>query len=69
MILINSLVNLFRFIYVPAPYTTQVICEELYEVLVEWNIDDKISTITLDNSTESSISLMLCQLLTESNIS
>jgi hypothetical protein len=62
MILINSLVNLFRFIYVPAPHTTQVICEELYEVLVEWNIDDKISTITLDNSTESSISLMLCQL-------
>jgi hypothetical protein len=62
MILINALVNLCMFIYVPAPHTAQVICEELYEVLVEWNIDDKISTITLDNSTESSISLMLCQL-------
>jgi hypothetical protein len=26
-------------------------CEELYEALVEWNIDEKISTVTLDNCT------------------
>jgi hypothetical protein len=49
--LIKALVNLCRFIYVPAPHTAQVICEELYEALVEWNIDEKISTITLDNYT------------------
>jgi hypothetical protein len=51
MILINALVNMCRFIYVPAPHTTQVICAELYEALVEWNIDEKSSTITLDNCT------------------
>jgi hypothetical protein len=28
-----------------------VICEELYESLVEWNLDEKISAVTLDNCT------------------
>jgi hypothetical protein len=40
-----------RFIYVPAPHTAEVICEELYEALVGWNIDERISTLTLDNCT------------------
>ena len=39
------------FIYVPTPYTTKVIGEELYDSLVEWNLDEKISSITLDNCT------------------
>jgi hypothetical protein len=39
------------FIYVPAPHTAEVICEQLYEALVEWNLDEKISTVTLDNCT------------------
>ena len=38
-----------RFIYVPAPHTAEVISEVLYEALVEWNLDEKISTLTLDN--------------------
>lgn len=40
-----------RFIYVPAPHTAEVICEELYEALVGWNLDERISTLTLDNCT------------------
>jgi hypothetical protein len=36
---------------VPAPHTAEVICEVLYDALVEWNIDEKISTLTLDNCT------------------
>jgi hypothetical protein len=36
---------------VPAPHTAEVICEHLYEALVEWNLDEKISTLTLDNCT------------------
>jgi hypothetical protein len=40
-----------RFIYVPAPHTAEIICEELYESLVEWNLDEKISSVTLDNCT------------------
>ena len=42
---------MYRFIYVPAPHTSEVIGEELYESLVDWNLDEKISTITLDNCT------------------
>ncbi|XP_012700739.1 zinc finger BED domain-containing protein RICESLEEPER 2-like [Setaria italica] len=40
---------IIRFIYVPAPHTSEVIGEELYESLVDWNLDEKKSTITLDN--------------------
>ena len=38
-----------RFIYVPAPHTADVIGEELYESMVAWNLDEKISAVTLDN--------------------
>jgi len=34
---------------VPAPHTAEVISEVLYEALVEWNLDEKITTVTLDN--------------------
>jgi hypothetical protein len=40
-----------RFIYVPAPHTADVICEELYDSLLEWNIDEKLMTVTVDNCT------------------
>ncbi|KAF0921598.1 hypothetical protein E2562_009790 [Oryza meyeriana var. granulata] len=40
---------IMRFIYVPVPHTAEVISEVLYEALVEWNIDEKITTVTLDN--------------------
>ncbi|KAF0901841.1 hypothetical protein E2562_006468 [Oryza meyeriana var. granulata] len=42
---------IMRFIYVPNPHTADVISEELYDALVEWNLDDKVSTVTLDNCT------------------
>ena len=35
----------------PCPHTAEVICEALYECLVEWHLERKISTITLDNCT------------------
>lgn len=44
-----------RFIYVPAPHTAEVIGEELYESLVEWNLDEKISSVTLDNCTTNDV--------------
>jgi hypothetical protein len=40
-----------RFIYVPAPHTAEVIAEELAEALLEWNLDEKLSTVTVDNCT------------------
>jgi hypothetical protein len=42
---------MYMFIYVPAPHTTKVICKELYKALVEWNLDEKILTVTFDNCT------------------
>ena len=41
----------YRFIYVPSPHTAEVISDELYESLVQWNLDEKVSTSTLDNCT------------------
>ena len=35
----------------PAPHTAKIIAEELYDSLVEWNLDEKVSTLTLDNCT------------------
>uniref|UniRef100_A0A8R7THP7 BED-type domain-containing protein n=2 Tax=Triticum urartu TaxID=4572 RepID=A0A8R7THP7_TRIUA len=42
---------LMRFAYVPCPHSAEVICEALYECLVEWHLERKISTVTLDNCT------------------
>ncbi|WVZ90070.1 hypothetical protein U9M48_036402, partial [Paspalum notatum var. saurae] len=35
--------------YVPHPHTTEVISDVLNDVLMDWGIDKKVSTITLDN--------------------
>ena len=40
-----------RFVYVPAPHTAKVICEVLYDSLLQWNIDEKLMTVTVDNCT------------------
>jgi hypothetical protein len=40
-----------RFIYVPAPNTGDVISDVLYDALQDWHIQNKVSTVTLDNCT------------------
>uniref|UniRef100_A0ACD5Y5K0 Uncharacterized protein n=2 Tax=Avena sativa TaxID=4498 RepID=A0ACD5Y5K0_AVESA len=42
---------LLRFMYVPCPHNAEVICEALHACLVEWHLEKKISTVTLDNCT------------------
>uniref|UniRef100_A0ACD5V7U6 Uncharacterized protein n=1 Tax=Avena sativa TaxID=4498 RepID=A0ACD5V7U6_AVESA len=42
---------LMRFIYVPAPHNKEVIAEQLHEALVDWNIHEKLMTVTVDNCT------------------
>ncbi|CAN1291855.1 Putative AC9 transposase [Linum perenne] len=39
----------FRFLYVPCPHTSEVLSQVLVDTIIEWNIDTKLSTITLDN--------------------
>nr|GEW48007.1 hypothetical protein [Tanacetum cinerariifolium] len=36
------------FLYVPCPHTSEVLTNVLMEALMEWNVDTKLSTITLD---------------------
>jgi hypothetical protein len=40
-----------RFIYVPAPHTGKVISDVLHDVLQDWQMEKKVSTVTLDNCT------------------
>ncbi|KAK4388080.1 Zinc finger BED domain-containing protein RICESLEEPER 2 [Sesamum angolense] len=42
---------ILRFLYVPAPHTAEVLADTLVESLMDWNIDHKVSTITVDNCT------------------
>ena len=41
--------RILRFTYVPCPHTNDVLCDVLFGCLLEWNIDRRISTVTLDN--------------------
>ncbi|KAH1228970.1 Zinc finger BED domain-containing protein RICESLEEPER 2 [Glycine max] len=43
--------QILRFIYFPAPHTSDRLCNVLTDSLMDWNIDTKLSTITLDNCT------------------
>ncbi|CAN1135970.1 Zinc finger BED domain-containing protein RICESLEEPER 2 [Linum perenne] len=41
--------RILRFVYVPYPHTKDALCGVLFESLAEWNIDNKLSTVTVDN--------------------
>jgi hypothetical protein len=45
---------------VPCPHTGEAICDALYKCLQSWNIDCRVSTVTLDNcsSNDTMIGLM-----------
>ncbi|CAN1149655.1 Putative AC transposase [Linum perenne] len=41
--------QLLRFIYVPGPHTADRLARFMVDCLMEWNVDTKVSIITLDN--------------------
>ncbi|CAN1337575.1 Zinc finger BED domain-containing protein RICESLEEPER 2 [Linum perenne] len=41
--------RILRFVYVPYPHTKDALCSVLFESLAEWKIDNKLSTVTVDN--------------------
>ncbi|KAH9761531.1 BED-type domain-containing protein [Citrus sinensis] len=43
--------RILRFIYVPSPHTADALCNELVQCLLDWNVDRKLSSVTLDNCT------------------
>ncbi|CAN0926836.1 Putative AC transposase [Linum grandiflorum] len=61
--------RILRFLYVPAPHTKDVICEVLFECLIEWDIDRKLSTVTVDNcSTNDAMIRVLLEKLEAENL-
>ncbi|KAH9667548.1 BED-type domain-containing protein [Citrus sinensis] len=62
--------RIMRFIYVPAPHSAEVMCNELYDCLMDWNIDRKLSSVIADNCTanDSMIALLLGKFSTSSMI-
>ncbi|KAK1351434.1 hypothetical protein POM88_054364 [Heracleum sosnowskyi] len=56
--------RIMRFIYVPCPHTKGVLCDQLYECLMDWNLDRKILCVTVDNCSANNamIELMLDKL-------
>ncbi|KAH0639010.1 hypothetical protein KY285_035596 [Solanum tuberosum] len=42
--------HIFRFVYVPAPHDKDALCSALVNCLFDWNLERRISTITVDNS-------------------
>ncbi|KAM0890210.1 hypothetical protein ACQ4PT_027191 [Festuca glaucescens] len=55
---------LMGFIYVPAPHTGDVIAEELHETLMQWNLDEKLLTVIVDNCTsnDKAVDLMISKI-------
>lgn len=55
---------MIRFIYIPCPYTADVLCDALINCLMDWNIDQNLSTLTLDNcsTNDSLVNLLLNKL-------
>lgn len=54
----------------PAPHSAEVMCNELYDCLMDLNIDRKLSTVTADNcaANDSTIALLLGKFSTSSMI-
>lgn len=57
MLLVTRIVY-FRFIYVPCPHTSEDLCENLLECLMDWNLDRKLSCLTIDNCTTNDAMIM-----------
>ena len=48
-----------RFVYIPSPHTKDVLAEVLVDCFLEWNIDRKLSTITVDNCSTNDVMIRL----------
>ncbi|KAK3195153.1 hypothetical protein Dsin_026463 [Dipteronia sinensis] len=43
--------RILRFIYVHAPHNAITLADELWNCLLDWNLDGKLSAVTIDNCT------------------
>ena len=57
-----------RFVYMPPPHTKKIIYDVLLDFLLDWNMNRKISTITIDNcSSNDGMIDILCEKLSLNN--
>ncbi|KAH9657053.1 BED-type domain-containing protein [Citrus sinensis] len=50
MIIMHELpLRFVEFIYVPSPHTAEALSNELAKCMLDWNVDRRLSTITIDN--------------------
>lgn len=52
----------------PCPHTQEILCETLVSCLLDWNVDNKLSTLTIDNCSTNNVmvDLVLDKLSTDS---
>ncbi|KAK2656262.1 hypothetical protein Ddye_009314 [Dipteronia dyeriana] len=56
--------RIIRFIYVPCPHTSKMLADVMMECLHDWNIEHKLSTLTMDNcSTNNAMIRILLDML------
>lgn len=60
----------YRFIYVPCPHTSEVLSQALMDCLFDWDLDRKLTTLTLDNCTtnDAMINILLDHRLSSSHL-
>ncbi|KAK2634576.1 hypothetical protein Ddye_029368, partial [Dipteronia dyeriana] len=58
--------RIIRFIYIPCPHTSEMLADVMMECLHDWNIEHKLSTLTVDNcSTNNAMIRILLEMLSD----
>ncbi|KAJ0102336.1 hypothetical protein Patl1_03864 [Pistacia atlantica] len=62
--------RIMRFIHVPFPYTAEMVCDELVKLLIDWNLDRKLSALTIDSCSinDAMMSMLIAKFLVDSKV-
>ncbi|KAJ0079142.1 hypothetical protein Patl1_24633 [Pistacia atlantica] len=62
--------RIMRFIHVPFPYTAEMVCDELVELLIDWNLDRKLSALTIDSCSinDAMMSMLIAKFTVDSKV-
>ncbi|KAJ0079141.1 hypothetical protein Patl1_24630 [Pistacia atlantica] len=58
------------FIHVPFPYTAEMVCDELVELLIDWDLDRKLSALTIDSCSinDAMMSMLIAKFTVDSKV-
>ncbi|KAJ0103094.1 hypothetical protein Patl1_03845 [Pistacia atlantica] len=62
--------RIMRFIHLPFPYTAEMVCDELVEPLIDWNLDRKLSALTIDSCSinDAMMSMLIAKFTVDSKV-